>query len=93
MVTRDSDQIAPTIAELNDLDILSCDIHNAYLTSDFREKVWVVVGPESEYEAVKKMSAIKDIYGLKTSDAAFRKFLEETLDTIGYRPRYSNPVL
>ena len=33
MVSRDSVWIVLTIAALNDLDILACDIHNYYLAS------------------------------------------------------------
>ena len=34
VVSRDSDRIALTIAALNDLDVLACDIHNVYITAD-----------------------------------------------------------
>ena len=33
VVSRDSVRIALTIAAFNELDILACDIHNAYLTA------------------------------------------------------------
>ena len=39
-------RIALTIASLNELDILACDIHNAYLTALFIEKIWTFAGPE-----------------------------------------------
>ena len=38
VVARDSVRIALSIAALNGLDILSCDIQNAYLTADCRER-------------------------------------------------------
>ena len=38
VVSRDSVRIALTVAALNDLDILACDIQNAYLTAKCREK-------------------------------------------------------
>ena len=44
VVSRDSFRIALKIAALNDLDVLACDIHNAYLKADCRERVWVVAG-------------------------------------------------
>jgi hypothetical protein len=34
------------IATLNDLDIMACDISNAYLNALCREKIWFVAGPE-----------------------------------------------
>ena len=45
VVSRDSVRIALTIAALNKLDILACDIQNAYLTALCREKLWTFVGP------------------------------------------------
>ena len=46
VVSRDSVRIALTITALNDLDILACDIQNAYLTALCREKIWTRAGPE-----------------------------------------------
>ena len=39
------------------------------------------------------MLMIKSIYVLKSSVAAFRAFLAETLDAIGYTPIYADPDL
>ena len=46
VVSRDSVRIASLIAALNDLKVMVCDIQNAYLTENFREKVWYRAGPE-----------------------------------------------
>ena len=46
VVSRYSVRIALTIAALNDLSILGCDIQNAYLTAPCREKIWTTVGPK-----------------------------------------------
>ena len=46
VVSRDSVRIALTIAVLNDLDILACDIQNAYLTALCRENIWTKTGPD-----------------------------------------------
>ena len=46
VVLRDSVRIALTIAALNEIDILSCDIQNAYLSAEWREKIWTLAGPE-----------------------------------------------
>jgi hypothetical protein len=91
VVSRDSVRIALTIAALNGLDILACDIQNAYLTADCREKVWIIAGPEFGSEAGKNMLVKKALYGLKSSGAAFRAHLAETLDGMGYRPTYADP--
>ncbi|KAI2491298.1 Reverse transcriptase (RNA-dependent DNA polymerase) [Fragilaria crotonensis] len=51
VVSRDSVRIALTIAALNGLQVMACDIQNAYLTADCREKIWTVAGPEFGSEA------------------------------------------
>ena len=45
-VSRDSVRIILLIAELNDLDINMCDIENAYLNADNKERLWFTAGSE-----------------------------------------------
>ena len=45
VVSRDSVRIALTLAALNGLSILGCDIQNAYLTAPCRENIWTIAGP------------------------------------------------
>jgi hypothetical protein len=71
-VSRDSVRIALTIAALNDLKIMACDIQNAYLTADCREKIWTRAGPEFGSEVGTIFIIKKAVYGLKTAGAAFR---------------------
>ena len=91
VVSRDSVRIAFTIAALNDLKVLACDIQNAYLTAKCREKIWTIAGPEFGSEAGKKMLIVRALYGLKSSGAAFRSLLSETLHDLGYRATYADP--
>jgi hypothetical protein len=46
VVSRDSVRIAFLLAALNDIDILACDIGNAYLNASPREKVYTTAGPK-----------------------------------------------
>ena len=46
VVSRYSIRIALTIEALNGLDLLACDIQNAYMTAKCREKIWTIAGPE-----------------------------------------------
>ena len=89
----DSVRIALNIAAFNDFDMLDCDIQNAYLTADCRERVRVISGPEFGSEAGNNMLARNSLYGLKSSGAAFRSFLADTLDAMSYWTRYANPEL
>jgi hypothetical protein len=54
VVTRDSVRIALLVASLNELELLACDIQNAYLTADCREKVYMIAGPEFGLEEGKR---------------------------------------
>jgi hypothetical protein len=90
VVSRDSVRIALTIAALNDLDVLACDIQNAYLCADCAERIWTRAGKEFGSEAGQPMLVIKALYGLRSSGAAFRALLAETLVEMGYKPSYAD---
>ena len=91
VVARDSVRIALSIAALNGLDILSCDIQNAYLTADCREKIYTRAGTEFQSDAGKIMIVRKALYGLKSSGAAFRSKLAGVIWDLGYRPSKADP--
>ena len=44
VVSRDSVRLGLMLASLNDLNVASCDIGNAYLNADCREKLWTIAG-------------------------------------------------
>ena len=46
VVSQDSVRLGLLLAALNDLDVLSCDIENAYLNAPFSERVWCIAGAE-----------------------------------------------
>ena len=91
VVSRDSVRICLLLAALNDLDLQSADIENAYLTAPCREKVWTVGGPEFGSGEGKNYIIVKALYGLRSSGAAFRAFLAETLDKIGFKSSLADP--
>ena len=90
-MSRDSVRISLTIAALNNLDVLACDIHNAYLTAQCREKIWTRTGPEFRSESGCIMIVVRALYGLKSSGAAFCALLAETLYDLGYLPKKADP--
>ena len=89
VVSHDSVHIALTIVALNELNVMACDIQNAYLTANCREKIWTHAGPEFGSESGSIMIVKKALYGLKRSGAAFRSHLAENYMTLGSYP----PVL
>jgi hypothetical protein len=79
VVSRDSVRIAFLIAALNDLDILSCDISNAYLNAPCREKIWFVAGPKFGSRQGQVVKVVRALYGLKSSGAAWRNYLQQSI--------------
>ena len=79
VVTRESVRIALTLAALNDLDVLTCDIQNAYLNAPTKEKVWCRAGDEFGPNAGRPVLIVRALYGLKSSGARFREHLAEVL--------------
>ena len=84
VVSRESVRIALTLAALNDLDVKSADIKNAYLTAPVQEKIWTFLGPEFGEDAGKKAIIVRALYGLKSAGAAFRNHLADCMSTLGY---------
>jgi hypothetical protein len=91
VVSRDSVRICLLIAALNDLHVFAADIENAYLTAPCREKCWTRAGREFGSDEGKILIVEKALYGLKSSGAAFRAFLAETLDNIGFKSSEADP--
>lgn len=91
VVSRESVRIALLIAALNELEVLSADIQNAYLHAKCREKIWCQAGKEFGSDEGCIMVIVRALYGLKTSGAAFRSLLAERLWEIGYKPTKGDP--
>ncbi len=88
VVSQESVRIAFLIATLNGLDLMSCDIGNAYLNAKCREKIWFVAraecGPDLQGCVCKLVRAL---YGLKSSGAAWRAmFSEFVINVMGFKP-------
>ena len=91
VVSHDTICIALTIAALNNLQVMSCDIQNAYLTAARCEKIWTYAGPEFGSEKGSIMLICKALYGLKSSGRAFRAHLANTLHDNGFISSKSDP--
>ena len=91
VVSRDSVRIAFTIAALNDLDIMACDIGNAYLNAPCREKLWTLAGSEFGSEKGSVMIICRALYGLKSSGASWRAKFADSLRSMGYVPTQADP--
>ena len=85
IMSRDSVQITLLTAALNGLQVMACNIQNAYLTANCREKIWMYAGPEFGSERGTPMIIKKALYRLKSSGTVFQAHLAETLHDIGFK--------
>ena len=84
VVSRESVRIALTLAALNDLEVKTADIENAYLTAPVAEKIWCVLGPEFGADAGKRAIIVRSLYGLKSAGASFRNHLADCMRHLGW---------
>lgn len=91
VVSRESVRIAFLHAALNDLDVLGCDVSNAYLNAPCREKIWVRAGPEFGTDQGSVMLIRKALYGLKSAGKSWRTMLSETLGALGWVNTIADP--
>ncbi len=92
VVAHASIRIALLAAALNDLDIQSVDIGNAYLHASTMERVHNVCRLEFRqnyrgYYAI----IVRALYGLKSSAAAWHSMLAGTLSDMGFQHSLANP--
>jgi hypothetical protein len=92
VVSRDSVRIAFLIAALNDLDIMSFDIGNAYLNAPCQEKIWFVAGPEFGSRQGQVIKIMRALYGLKSNGASWRNTLQRTIcEELGFETTTADP--
>ena len=65
VVSRDSVRIAYTVAALNGVDVMSCDLENTYLNAMCREKIWFKGGTECGEDKGKVLIILRGFYGPK----------------------------
>ena len=63
MVSKESVRIAMTLAELNDIEVKTSDVQNAYLTAPCSEKVHTTLGTEFGENKGKTAFIVRAIYG------------------------------
>ena len=91
VVSRESVRIAFLHAALNDLDVMGCDVSNAYLNAKCREKLWVRAGPEFGNDEGTVMIIRKALYGLKSAGKSWRNMLAESLEAMGWENTIADP--
>jgi hypothetical protein len=86
------DKIAFLYAALNDLDILSADVQNAYLNAPTKEKLYTTAGLEFGLNNVNRpVLIVRALYGLQSSGARWRENMASTLRDGGHVSCEANP--
>ena len=83
-ISRETVRIALTVAALNDLEVKTSDIHNAYLTVPCEEKLWTTLGPEFGPDNGKQALIVRALYGLSSARASFGRHLADCMRALGY---------
>ena len=94
VVSRETVRIAFLLAALNGLAVCAADIGNAYLNADCAEKIYTVAG--KEFGALlegKVLIVAKALYGLKSSGAAWRRHLANSIADMGFKSSRGDPDL
>ena len=73
------------IGELNDLDVMTADVGNAYLHAYTKEKVYTVAGPRFGDLEGWILIIVRALYGLKTSMARWHEALSDKLRLFGFK--------
>jgi hypothetical protein len=84
VVSRELVRIALTLAALNDLEVKTADIDNAFLTAPIREKIWCTLGPEFGEDAAKRAIIVRALDGLKTAVPSFCSRLNVCMRHLGW---------
>ena len=91
VVSRDSARIALMLAALNDLEVKTADIANAYLQAPVTEKIWCITGPEFGADEGRPAIIVRALYGLRSAGAAFRNHLADCMRMLDYKPCLDDP--
>jgi hypothetical protein len=91
VVSRESVRIALTLAALNDLEVKTTDIENAYLTAPVGEKICCRLGPEFGREAGKKALIVCSQFVLKSAGALFCNRLADCMRHLGWSSCIADP--
>ena len=82
-----------TIAALNDLEVKTADIQNAFLTVPCSESIHTALGPEFGEDQGKTAVIVRALYGLTSAGASFRNHLADCMCHLGYHSCLADPDL
>ena len=91
VVSRNSMRLGFLLAALNGVDMLACDLENAYLNAPCREKIWFEGGRECGEDQGKVLVVTRALYGLKSAGSSWRSSLAEALRNLKFESTRADP--
>ena len=92
VVSRESVRIALTYAALNDLDVFTADIWNAYLQALSSQEDYIICGPEFGVENIGRTALIhRALYGWKAAGRDFRNHLHSCMEFLNFKSCLADP--
>jgi hypothetical protein len=93
VVSRDMVRLFFLIVVLNDVNILACDVQNAYINAETKEKVLFKGGEETGQHKDKMIVIVHALYGLKSPSVHWREHMVQTLCNAGFAACKADPDL
>ena len=79
VVSRESVRLAFTIATLNGVDVMSCNLENAYLNAMCCRKIWFEGGTKFGEDKGEVLIVVRALYGLKSMGSSWHVALAQVL--------------
>ena len=93
VVSRETVWIALTVAALNDLEVKTSDVQNAYLTAPCAKAIHTTLGAEFGKDEGRTAIIVQALYGLPSAGASFRNHLADCMWHLGYTSCLVDPDL
>ena len=90
-VSRDSVRLAFTMAALNSVGVMACNLENAYLNAMCCEKVFLKGGTECGEDKGKVLIVVRALYGLKSVGLSWRAALAQVLKDLYFVSMLADP--
>ena len=79
------------LAELNNFELWSTDIGNAYLEATTNERVYIIAGLEFDDRQGHTLIIFKALYGLRSSGLRWHERFADCLRAMGFSPCIAEP--
>ena len=85
VVSRETLRIALMVVTLNDREVKSGNIFNAYVQALLTEKVWTMLCPQFGKDDGRTAVIVRTLYGLMFAGTASRSHLAKCIESLGYQ--------